>query len=378
MKNIAIIAPRAWPDILIFRKELIKLLVSKEYQIFVFASDWDQKTISEIQSWGVIAVRYDLKKNSFNPLRELASIIKLSRLLKKYRVDIVFSCLLKPSLYGSIAGLFAGVNRRVAMLEGLGFIYTQNSKDFSYRKLFLQFVHGAIATVGFKFAHSVIVLNEQDRDDLRSRSYIPMNKFRVLGPIGVDLTEFPYSKPVEANVVRFLFIGRLLNEKGVNEFFAAAEELKSIGSSAEFTVIGGLYPDNPSSLSDLQLKSQLDRGVVKYEGVVSDIPDRLRKCDVFVLPSYREGFPRSTQEAMAIGRAVITTNAAGCRDTVQDGVNGFLVPVGDSRQLAIAMKKFIDNPGLIRSQGFQSRMIAERRFDSRVTSERLASLILEP
>ncbi|WP_331838638.1 glycosyltransferase family 4 protein [Hydrogenophilus thermoluteolus] len=169
-------------------------------------------------------------------------------------------------------------------------------------------------------------------------------------------------------------VAHMLREKGVLEFVAAARRIKANYPEVRFVLVGGLHP-NPGSIQKEEIESWVREGVVEWAGQVADVRPWLAQTSVFVLPSYREGVPRSTQEAMAMARPVITTDAPGCRETVMDGVNGFLIPPRDVDALVAAMERFIANPNLIRSMGTESRRLAEERFDVRVVNQRLMQIL---
>jgi len=172
-------------------------------------------------------------------------------------------------------------------------------------------------------------------------------------------------------------LGRLLKEKGVYEYIEAAQRVKQLYPEVRFLLVGGT-DDNPGSVPDAYLRSMVSRGILEWPGKVSNVQDYLRESSVFILPSYyREGVPRSTQEAMALGRPIITTNVAGCRETVEDGINGFLVPPRNVNALVDAMTRFIENPQLITMMGKQSRRLAEERFDIRKQTEKLVSFLVD-
>ncbi|MGL4675769.1 MAG: glycosyltransferase family 4 protein, partial [Wohlfahrtiimonas sp.] len=204
--------------------------------------------------------------------------------------------------------------------------------------------------------------------------HIKTKKMDMLGGIGLDLNHYTYSQPI-MNPINFLFIGRLLKEKGIFDFIQAARIVKSQYPNVKFTVLGSIDPHNQGALSQEQLNELLHEGLFEYPGYVSNIQDWIHQSSVFVLPSYREGVPRSTQEAMAIGRPVITTDAPGCRETVIDGVNGFLVPKWDPEALAEKMIYFIENPQEINQMGQESHKIALEQFDAAKVNQKLCKLL---
>lgn len=234
--------------------------------------------------------------------------------------------------------------------------------EIPFKTRIIKYIQVLLYKISLPFLDVLILLNKDDKRDLLDRYNIKVRKLKMLGGIGVDLDKFRYSAaPIDP--VSFVFVGRLLAEKGIFEYLQAARMVKSRYPDTVFYVFGGFDEKNPFALRREELTEYLNDGAVLYEGVVDNIHERLAGISVFVLPSYREGLPRSTQEAMAIGRPVITTDAPGCRETVEDGVNGFLVPPYDAEALAEKMKRFVENPERINEMGQESRRMAEKKFD---------------
>ncbi|WP_278348323.1 glycosyltransferase family 4 protein [Stutzerimonas kunmingensis] len=373
--KVVLISQNASPGFLIFRKSFIQFLVGAGHEVYAFALDYTQESKAALIAMGAIPVDYQLSKAGLNPFKDFKDILALTEQLRKIQADMVFSFFVKPSIYGAIAAWLAGVPRRISMLEGLGYIHTPTAKGFSFKKKVLRFVHGALSTVGYAFANKVIFLNHDDPKDLSRFSWISKNKVAVLGPIGIDLSEYPYSPVDTSRPVRFVFVARLLAEKGIFEFIEAARLVKKAYPETEFVVLGGLDSDNPTALSKEQLDSFVDEGLVIFPGHVDNVLEWIAGSHVFVLPSYREGFPRSTQEAMSIGRAVITTDVPGCRETVVDGKNGFLVPPWDSSALAEKMLHLVGRPDLIQKMGIESHRMAVENFDVYKANERLVNVL---
>ncbi|MGL5665954.1 MAG: glycosyltransferase family 4 protein, partial [Shewanella sp.] len=226
----------------------------------------------------------------------------------------------------------------------------------------------------FKFIDGLILLNDDDKRDLLIKENINVRQVHVLGGIGLDMDEYPYSPP-PIEPISFIFVARFLKEKGVYEFIDAARKIKKQHPGIRFYMLGSLDVHNPGSLSVEHFNELKCNDVIELPGHVNNVQDWLAKASVFVLPSYREGFPRSTQEAMAMGRAVITSDVPGCRDTVIDGVNGFLIPVRSSTELADKMLSFIHNPELIIKMGEASYEIAKHNFDALVTNRKLLNIL---
>jgi glycosyltransferase involved in cell wall biosynthesis len=374
--NICLISQNASPGFTIFRKDFIRYLVNQGHQVHAFAIDYTVDSRETVSEFGAIPIDYSLNKSGLNIFKDLKDTWLLSKQLKKIQPDIVFSFFVKPSIYGTLAARIAKVPRRIAMLEGLGYIYTPLKNNFTFKKKILQYAHGLLVSIGYAFADKVLFLNRNDPVDLAKKSFINSKKFKVIGPIGLKLSSYPYTEVVITKPIRFIFIARMLVEKGVYEYLAAARIVKLKYPDTEFVILGGLDPDNPAALSKEQLTLAISEGLVIYPGHVSNVPEWLTKSHVFVLPSYREGFPRSTQEAMAMGRAIITTNVPGCRETVQDGKNGFLIPLFDVEALAEKMIYLIEHPDQIVRMGNESYSIALEKFDVNKINPILEKLIV--
>lgn len=373
--KITLISQNVSPGLLIFRPDFINYLVSEGHTVYAFALDYTSETRTAVIELGAIPVEYSLNKTGVNPIQDLKDTWCLSRKLKLIAPDVAFSFFVKPSIYGTLAAKFAGVPRRIAMLEGLGYIHTPTKTGYKFKKRALQLIHGALCSVGYFFADKVLFLNPDDPVDLSKKSLLNQDKLQVLGPIGLDLNLYPYSPVDLTKPIRFIFIARLLAEKGIFEYLAAARLVKKKHPNSEFVVLGGLDSDNPTALAREQLDVVIDEGIIVYPGYVSNVPEWIADSHVFVLPSYREGIPRSTQEAMATGRAVITTDVPGCRETVTDGVNGFLVPPWNPETLAEKMLFLIDNPSEIKRMGDESHKMALERFDVHKINSVLSNII---
>lgn len=375
--KICLISQNASPGILIFRKDFISYLVCQGYEVYAFAIDYDSQSRKLVEDLGAIPVDYKLCKTGLNPFNDLRDTWYLSQQLRKIAPDVVLSFFVKPTIYGTIAARLAGVKKRICMLEGLGYIHTKNKNRFPIKKLILQRIHGLLVSVSYFWADKVLFLNADDPVDLANTSFLHKDKLVVFGPIGLNLEDYPYRELDLTKPMRFIFIARLLEEKGIFEYLEASRYVKRKYPEVEFVVLGGIDSNNPSALSTDQLGQLVDEGVVIFPGHVPDVTEWISDSHVFVLPSYREGFPRSTQEAMSIGRAVITTDVPGCRDTVVDGVNGFIVPPMDVISLVNKMLYMIENPSVVESMGLASHGIAVNNYDVKKINKLLAEAIFE-
>lgn len=355
-----------------FRADLIRALVKEGHQVLAFALDYEAETRAKVRQLGAEPVDYEFSRAGLNPLRDIINTYKLAKRLKIIAPDIVFSYFSKPVIFGTFAAVLAGVKRRLGMLEGLGYVFTEQPNGASSKGKLLKFIQVFLYRLSFPFLERLIFLNKDDRVDLVEKYRLKVSEVSILGGIGLALSNYPYSVPPRTPV-SFIFVGRLLAEKGVNEFIRAARLVKQQCVDAKFIMLGGLDETNPGGLTAMGVSTLINEGLVDHRGHVDDVVSWITHSSVFVLPSYREGVPRSTQEAMAIGRAVITTDVPGCRETVIDGVNGFLVPPWSAEVLAEKMMYFINNPEQIEVMGLQSFKLAQEHFDARMVNERLMS-----
>lgn len=357
-----------------FRQELI-IKLSKENEVYCLTTDYDEKSKDKIRSFGAIPLDYSLNAKGLNPFKDILATINLIKTIKKYKPDIVFSFFVKPVIFGSMAAKFSGVKKIIGMIEGLGNAFTNHKDGLTIKAKIIKFVQICLYKISLPLLDTLILLNNDDKKDLIDDYNINVKKVEILGGIGVDLDKFAYLE-APTQPISFIFIARLLKEKGIFEYLQAAKIIKEKYSQTKFYIFGTFDEKNPFALKKEELEIYLKDEIVIYPGFVDNINEQIAKCSVFVLPSYREGFPRSTQEAMAIGRAVITTDVPGCRDTVQDGINGFLISPHNAEILAEKMEIFIKNPNLISQMGEKSRQIAEQKFDINKANERLGGVLV--
>jgi len=359
-------------SLLLFRATLIRSLVARGHTVLAYAPDYTPETVADVAYLGARAVEFPLSRAGTNPISEARTTVALYRSLRDERPDAVLCYFVKPAIYGSIAAIFARVPRRIVLLEGLGYGFAPEH-GASWRHRVVGLAMRSLLRLSLQGADHVIVLNADDLAAIRDIG-VPVARSRNMGGIGVELDRYKVM-PVQTHSVSFALAARLIREKGVAEFVAAARQVKKRYPEAIFYVLGDV-DDNPGSLQEAELSAWVEQQLIVWPGRVSDVQQWLRKCDVFVLPSYyREGVPRSIQEAMALGRAIITTDHVGCRDTVDHGVNGFLVPPRDVEALAQAMLTFLQQPGLAIRMGAESRRLAEERFDAQRADSILTSYI---
>lgn len=315
--------------------------------------------LEETANLGVDLHIIDMFRTTTNPLRDAAYFLTLHRLMRQLRPRAVFGYTAKPVIYGSVAARLNGVPGRYAMITGLGHAYTTDST----RTRVVRTVMNTLYRFGIASCHRVFFQNPDDVAQFESLRIVrDRSKVVRVNGSGVDTKRFA-RRPLPTGAPMFLFIGWWPTEKGIAEFVEAARLVKRDWPEARFVAVGPHDQNLPHSVLAEDIERWRNEGDVEFVGGVKDVRPWLEECSVFVLPSYREGTPRSVLEAMSIGRPVITTDAPGCRETVTDGVNGFLVSPRQPAPLADAMRRFLAEPGLIPRFAERSRVIAEDKFE---------------
>ena len=374
-KKVVLIGTAA-SSVLGFRADLIKALLQKRYTVYTFVSEYAPAELDKIEALGAIPVTYKLSRGGLNPLADIKVTYELSKKIKNINPDLVFSYFSKPVIFGTLAARVARVPKVIGMLEGLGYTFTDQPEGLNRKTKLIKSIQVLLYKLALPQLDKLIFLNADDPKDLLDKYNITAKQIEVLGGIGLDLEDYAY-QPVK-NVeppINFIFVGRLLKEKGIHEFIAAAQLVKENYPKTQFTVLGAIDATNLGALKQAELDKLIALRMVNYAGQVANVQDWLVNSDVFVLPSYREGVPLSTQEAMAIGRAVITTDVPGCRETVVDGVNGFLVEKWNPQALADKMIYFIEHPEQIAKMGYESYKIAQDKFDANEVNKRLLAIL---
>lgn len=348
-------------SLLNFRGSLLSAMVARGVEVHVAAPNLlDNSSIRhKLESLSLHLHDIPLSRASLNPFTDIILLRSLLLVIRSINPDLVLSYTVKPVIYGTLVSWFLGVPRRYALITGLGFAFTGKPKGVRWLvKFFLQKLY----KLALSYATMVFFQNNDDYSLFRSHGFVPIHTPAVVVKgSGVDLDYFQVS-PLELGFPHFLMIARLLGDKGVREYCQAAYLLKIKWPNAKFSLVGWL-DENPDTISQSELDFWIDSSAINYLGRLHDIRPAIRQCNVYVLPSYREGMPRTVLEAMAMGRPVITTYAPGCRETVIDGENGFLVPIKSVDLLASAMERFIRQPELAPRMGLRGREIAEEIFD---------------
>lgn len=342
-----------------FRGPLIAALQARGLQVHVAAPGltWGSAVRAQLEAQGLVVHNIPLQRTGQNPLADLRSLGALWRLMRRVRPAYVLGYTIKPVIYGTLAAWLARVPRRFALITGLGYAFTAQRARSRLGRLVQRLYALALAR-----AQGVFFQNPDDAALFRQLGLLaPGASVCVVNGSGVDVAAFaPAALP--AGGPHFLLIARLLGDKGVREYAQAAAMVRARHPAARFTLVGWI-DDNPDAIAQHELDAWVASGTVDYAGRLQDVRPAIAACSVYVLPSYREGTPRTNLEAMAMGRPIITTDAPGCRETVVDGDNGFLVPVKSADALAQAMLRFAQDPGLAHRMGQRSRQLAEEKYD---------------
>lgn len=355
------------PSVLNFRGKLLEAIRQQGYEIHIIAPDLasfpdeQQKLIS----LGYTVYDIPMQRTGTNPVADLSTLFALYQLIHKIKPDCVLSYTIKPVIYGSLAAWLAKVPKRFSLITGLGYAF-QNVEKNSKRSIFQKLVHG-LYQQALSHCSKAFFQNPDDlalfRDLQLLRAEIPAV---VVNGSGVNVSDFNVM-PLPLNNQRqvkisFLLIARLLGDKGVREYAEAAAIIKRNNPDIEFNLVGWI-DENPAAIKQEELDAWVQTNTIKYWGKLSDVRPAIAESSVYVLPSYREGTPRTVLEAMAMGRAIITTDAPGCRETVIDGDNGYLVAIKSVQGLVNAMTNFLEQPELAVQMGQRSREIALNKYD---------------
>ncbi|MBA2466607.1 MAG: glycosyltransferase family 4 protein [Sphingomonas sp.] len=340
-----------------FRGPLIAAMIERGHKVFALAPAIDSETADSLRALGAEPLSVSLGRTSLNPLEALRTIRELKRIFRRIKPDTVIAYTIKPIGLGATAARAVGIGTFVPLVTGLGYAFTGGREP---RRLISRFVGARLYKRAFAHASIAIFQNPDDLADFGRLGLLPRRlRTELISGSGIDLTHFAEVAPPEHP--SFLMIARLLKDKGIREFGEAAKRLKQQCPDVRISLVG-FIDSSPDTISQVDL-DELLRGGIEYLGPLRDVRPAIAAHSVYVLPSYREGTPRSVLEAMAVGRAIITTDAPGCRETVADGRNGLLVPPRDADALFEAMSRLCCDMPLVHAMGRASRRLASEKFD---------------
>lgn len=343
-----------------FRGDLIKEIISKGYEVIVTGPNRDG--LDKIEELGVRFVHIPLNKTGLNIIGDIRYVLSLMQLFRKEKPDVTLGYTIKPVIYGAIAAKLAGVNKINSMVTGAGYVFTAKT----LKAKIIKFLVSILYRIGFKCADTVIFQNSDDLKEFTGLGLVSEDKCKIVNGSGVNMDKF---QPSEfPKTLTFFMLSRVMYSKGVREYLQAAKIVKEKYPEIKFMLLGAVE-NIQDSLSMDDLKPYIKDEIIDYFGETNDVSAYYKQTSVYVLPSYREGTPRTVLEAMAMGRPIITTNAPGCRETVQDGYNGFLIPIKDVDLLVEKMEWFVKHQDKIVEMGQASYDICLNKFDVKKVNE---------
>lgn len=364
----------AFPESLLkFRGNLIRELSASGKDVIAVSGKTNKDVRDQIKNLNAQHEEIFISRTSLNPFHDIATFISIINLFIKEKPKIVISYTSKPIIWSGIAKIFFPDIRLISLVTGLGFFF--EGKNI-FRKI-IRSIMKTLYKISLKQSEKVIFQNNENKKVFIQSNIVNEDKCFIINGSGVDINYYNYVKPRNSfSSINFLMIARLLKDKGVVEFLKAAEMTHNSFKEASFTIVGG-EDSSPNRVNKKVLEKYKKLKFIKFEGHVKEVKKYLIDSDVFVLPSYHEGMSRSLQEAMAIGRPLITTNIPGCKETVKDKLNGFLVEKKSYKQLADKMMWFCQNKHVVEQMGKKSRELCEKNFDVRKINKQLIKLILK-
>lgn len=364
--NIAIVGVVSG-SVLNFRKELIKTLVKKGHNVYVLVSDDDNK--NDIEMLGVTHVRYFVSRKGTNIFHDLKTCINLYKIFREIKPDIVLSYTIKPVIWGGLAARLYKRTKFLALITGLGYTFEPGG----IKKKLLTKVVINLYKCALKNSYAVIFQNEDNLSVFLESNIVVRSQTHVVNGSGVCIERFHMTEIPKDDVI-FLTIGRLLGAKGLREFSKAAESVRAKVPGVRFQVLGP-SDDGYDAISLEEIKNWTDSGAVEYLGSAKDVRPFIAKASVFVLASYHEGLPRTSLEAMAMGRPLITTNVPGCKSTIHQGKNGFMVEAKNIEQLESAMLAMLELKEQWVEMGLYSRSLVEKKFSVNKVNDEMLKII---
>jgi N,N'-diacetylbacillosaminyl-diphospho-undecaprenol alpha-1,3-N-acetylgalactosaminyltransferase len=353
-------------NLYLFRLPIMIELVKNGNEVYAICPKGE--FFNEFEKYGIKAVDYYIDRRSLNLFNELNVIHNIYNALKDINPDVVHTFTHKPNIYGTLAAKFAKIKKIINLIEGLGSYYTSEKLQTKLVRAVIENLYKLI----FKISYYCVFVNEDDPRYFVGKRIISKEKVKIIKSVGVDTEKFKPA-PKNKNLIKelaldnkpvVLMIARVIRDKGVEEYIKAAEILKD---KANFLYVGDIDKGNKNAFIP-------NWGNVKYLGFRKDIKELISICDIFVLPSYREGVPRTILEAASMDKPIVTTDAVGCREVVEDNKNGFLVPVKDYIELANKIEILINDADLREKFGKYSREKAVKEFDVKIVVKQYMKL----
>ena len=355
-----------------FRGALLTAIVQAGHEAIACAPGSDPAVTEPLQKLGVRYEPISLDRTGINPLSDFRTLLQLTLLLQRLHPDITLGYTIKPVIFGSLAAWLARVPNCFSLITGLGFAFV-DAPEATLKNRILNRLIRRLYRVALSANRVVFFQNPDDRKLFAQLGLVKSTQAAVVNGSGIDLDHF-YQAPIQADHTVFLLIARLLKDKGIREYIEAARIIKQYYPESVFLLVGPI-DSNPAAIPAEEVATWNNSDCIEYLGEVSDVRAVIARSTVYVLPSYREGTPRTVLEAMAMGRPIITTDVPGCRETVIEGYNGFLVSPRDPQALAETMERFITHPELVTQMGNNSRKLAETKFDVHSVNKQMMEIM---
>ena len=328
----------------------------KGYRVTIVSKDTGKR--EEIEALGLRFINVEFERSGANPLHELRCIKILYKIYKLEKPDIIHHVTLKASLLGCLAAKLSGIKRIVNAISGFGYNFTDERTGIKQR-IIRTMMNMAFKSKKFHF----IFQNPDDINQFMKFNFVSESQIHLIKGSGVDLNKFTYEKPISKEKVQVILPARMLYDKGIIEFIQAAKKIKDkVVDKAEFVLVGDCDTINLSGIKEEDIKREIDVPFLNWIGFKKDIFSVIKNSDIVVLPSYREGLPKSLIEACAVGRPIVTTDVEGCRECVIEGYNGYLVPAKNIETLSEKMEDLINDPEKRIRMGHNGRILAEKNF----------------
>lgn len=352
------------PSLFWFRMDMMKEFLSRGHQVFAIGNESEGLWKEKFADNGIIYKSIDVQRNGVNPANDLKTLGSIKKVLKEIMPEKIFTYQAKTVIYGGIAANRLGITEVYPLIAGMGSVFLKDdAKTKAIRKVLINEYR-----LGMKRCPVVFFQNKDDESIFRKNKIIDKQKVVRINGSGVNIERFHVTPQPER--FAFLCISRLIKDKGIYEYLEASRIVKKKYPNARFLLVGP-FDSNPSAITKEELQEFVDDGTIEYFGEQEDVTPYLSMSNVYVLPSYREGMPKTNLEAMACGRAVITTNVPGCKETVVEGKNGFLIPSKDVDALAEKMEYFIKHPDIAETMGLAGRKMVEDIFDVRKVNKEI-------
>ena len=350
------------PSLFWFRMDMMRDFIKQGYEVVAIGPDEENQWSEKFKDNNIEYKSIFVERNGVNPFKDIKTYKSIKSILKQIKPDKIFVYQAKTIIYGSIASKALGIKEVYPLIAGLGSVFRgEGLKNSVIKKIMI--IEYKVACKNSKY---VFFQNHDDINEFLKNKIIPKEKVKIINGSGVSLDKFKEA-PLP-NKPAFLYIGRLIKDKGLMEYLSACKIIKKKYPEVRCLLVGP-FDSNPSAIKKEELKEYIDDNIVEYFGEQSDVRPFIEQCSTYVLPSYHEGTPKTVLESMAMGRAIITTDAPGCRETVNNEENGFLVPVKNVEKIVDKMELLINDRKLNEKMGKESLKIATVKYDVKLVNK---------